>query len=88
MQRPRRPVGTTILFGRKFDEKRTPFYYEYTQHLIKCDLGRLYAHVDVLGKSTICLVALLLDSGTKLHELFGDILLCSFQHVNQSTKAS
>lgn len=55
--------------------------------LIKSNLGRLLVHVDILEESTVHIVSLLLDSGSKLEEVLGDRLVGTLEDVYQAVKS-
>jgi hypothetical protein len=56
--------------------------------LIKCDLGRLGVHVDILEESAVHVVSLLLNGGTELEEIFGYRLVGTSENVDESERVS
>jgi hypothetical protein len=51
--------------------------------LIKCDLGRLGVHVDILEESAVHVVSLLLNGGTELEEIFRHGLVGTSENVDE-----
>ena len=54
--------------------------------LIKGDLGRLLAHVDILEECTIRVMGLFLDSGAELEQVLGHLLLGSSENIDEPGK--
>ena len=66
--------------------KKRALYYSTPKSihaLIKCNLGSLLAHVDVLEKGAVLGVGLLLDRGAKLEQVFGDLLVRALENVDE-----
>jgi len=55
-------------------------------YLVKRDFGCLFGHVDLLEKSAVSAVLLLLDCGAKFEESFGDGLVGSPKNIDKSTQ--
>lgn len=56
--------------------------------LIKCDLGRLGVHVDILEESAVHVVSLLLNGGAELEEIFGYGLVGTSENVDEPESVS
>lgn len=54
-----------------------------TQTLVKCNLGSLLAHVDVLEERAVRVVGLLLDGGSKLEKVLRHLLVGALEDVDE-----
>lgn len=56
--------------------------------LIKCNLGGLCVHINILEESTVHIVSLLLDGGAELEEILGHGLVGSSENVDETKPVS
>lgn len=54
--------------------------------VIECNLGALLVHIDILEECSVGAVCLLLDRGSKLHQVVGDGLICGPEDVDQFSR--